>query len=331
MPPEPLECNDFDHIDERYKVNLDGELFLQSVVDCDDGKILLFVSAQHIKVLSKSEIWIMDGTFITAPQHFSQIFTIHGSVGEENHRRFVPLVYMLLPKKNERTYESAFSALEEIAEKYQCELEPEHILLDFEIAEINAVKRFFPGTNLHGCFFHLNQSFFRKLTHLKLKSIYSKDFTIQLAYKKVVALAFLPSQEIPNAFQELQKTIPEPLCNFLNYVSEFYVNGRQTKSKKKTVEVLYFRLWSVHGRMTQNIPRTSNHIEGWHNKWGSLLEQGNPPFYSVVKQFQLEERIASTDILRSLQSQPIAKQHKKTLRKTYSLKGSLRHTSQVSG
>lgn len=92
VPPEPEECDDLDNINRRYTTTMDGEAFPQSTVKFEDGTILIFASAQHIRVLSKAAIWIMDGTFSTAPRKFAQIFTIHGSVEEGDNRCFVHLV-----------------------------------------------------------------------------------------------------------------------------------------------------------------------------------------------------------------------------------------------
>lgn len=107
----------FDHIDERYRTTTDGETFLQLVKKTDEGTILIFVSPKQLNLLSKASVWIMDGTFVTAPRSFKQIFTIHANIGEANSRRFIPVVYMLLPRKNESTYNSAFTELCEIAEE----------------------------------------------------------------------------------------------------------------------------------------------------------------------------------------------------------------------
>lgn len=60
---------------------------------------------------------------------------------------------MLLPKKNESTYTEAFSELAELAEEKGVELDPGIILVDFELAAINAARASFPGAEMHGCFF----------------------------------------------------------------------------------------------------------------------------------------------------------------------------------
>lgn len=260
MPQDPEDIGDWDNIDDRYKLNLNGEPFLRRVLNTKDGPVLIFVSDKQLQLLSKAEVWIMDGTFVTAPRSFKQIFTIHGSIGDAKSRRFIPLVFMLLPKKNESTYTTAFSQLLEIAEEHSLELDPELILTDFELAEINAARAFFPEAAFHGCFFHLNQSLFRKIKKLGLQREYGRNKSIELSFKQVVALAFLPAKEVPTAFKKLQKRCPPALKDFFRYFGEFYVNGPPKKRNKRPK--FPPRLWSVYKNVLRHLPRTSNCIEG---------------------------------------------------------------------
>lgn len=206
---------------------MDGKPFLRRILNTDEGTIVIFISDMQLQLLSKVEVWIMDGTFATAPRGFKQIFTIHGSIGETRSRRFVPLVFLLLPKKNESTYTTAFIHLCEIAEEHHVELDPELILTDFELAEINAAKNLFSSAEIHGCFFHYNQSLFRKLKKLGLQREYGRSKSLELLF---VALAFLPAKEVPMAFDKLHKQCPNKLKDFFfRYFDEYYVNGLAQK------------------------------------------------------------------------------------------------------
>lgn len=54
------------------------------------------------------------------------------------------------------------------------DIKTEHFVLDFELAPLNAIKKVFPDRKYSGCYFHLRQSFHRKLMDLKLGPMYSK-------------------------------------------------------------------------------------------------------------------------------------------------------------
>ena len=50
---------------------------------------------------------------------------------------------------------------------------PKVIILDVEIAAINAFKSFFPDVDIELCHFHWAQSVFHQLANFGLKSLYS--------------------------------------------------------------------------------------------------------------------------------------------------------------
>ena len=75
-----------------------------------------------LRYLCFSKIWCGDGTFSIAPQHFYQLYTIHGIVMGQ----LVPLMYCLLSKKtkaNLAMYRKLFEQIKYIAENKSIELE----------------------------------------------------------------------------------------------------------------------------------------------------------------------------------------------------------------
>lgn len=307
---EPNEA--FDNISERFRKTIDGEAFLQGNIESPGGRILIFTTTKSLCLLSEAPIWLMDGTFCTAPQGFCQIFTIHAGIGDGDLRRFLPLVYMLLPKKDEATYMAAFEELCEIASRSEIELEPTLLMTDFELAQINAAKKTFETAAMHGCYFHLCQNMYKKIQQLGFQTIYGNSYRVQLLFKQLTSLAFLPAAEIPRAFDELRKNSSNMLPAFFDYMSDYYIHGKQLK-KKRRAAIFPPALWSVHENVLKNIPRTSNNLEGWHCKWNGLLKAGNPPFYSVVTQFQNEERSVNAELLRMLQGEQPKKRSKKSV------------------
>ena len=62
---------------ERYKVNSKGESFYCDSGYGDDNRILVFSTPKMVSILTISQSWYADGTFIVAPQQCYQIYTIH--------------------------------------------------------------------------------------------------------------------------------------------------------------------------------------------------------------------------------------------------------------
>ncbi|RCN33095.1 hypothetical protein ANCCAN_21079 [Ancylostoma caninum] len=99
---------------------------------------------------------VADGVHSFQPRQLkrkSQLYTIHGvcSNGVE-----VPLLYAISSKKTEQVYTIIFGHMrDELGAAVPPRL---RVVLDYEKAAINAVKRVFPNATVQGCAFHLAQA-----------------------------------------------------------------------------------------------------------------------------------------------------------------------------
>lgn len=73
---------------------------------------------------------------------------------------------------------------------------PHSISIDFEIAAISAIKEAFPQVNIHGCYYHLTKSFRKKIWDLGMLSNYNNDANYSIMEKMVIALAFVPIEDL---------------------------------------------------------------------------------------------------------------------------------------
>ncbi|KAG0421183.1 hypothetical protein DMUE_6308, partial [Dictyocoela muelleri] len=70
-------CNKDDILD-SLKYTFDNELFLQHDSGSnDEERIIMFYTEKNLDILSKSNVWLLDGTFYTSPIGFEQILIIH--------------------------------------------------------------------------------------------------------------------------------------------------------------------------------------------------------------------------------------------------------------
>jgi hypothetical protein len=93
------------------------------------------------------------------PSIFAQLYTLHGV-----YRNAVfPLVFTLLPDKQQATYEKLINQLLVLRPTWN----PKSVMADFEKAAINSFQKVFntPTTQItvSGCFFHLQKSILRKV------------------------------------------------------------------------------------------------------------------------------------------------------------------------
>ena len=100
-----------------------------------------------------------------------------------------------------------------------------------------------------------------KVNGLKIR--YISDPNLSLSLRHLIALTFLPSDEIPDAFREILPVIP-PIVR--KVVEWFHVNFISGNIRRGTPPRFPPELWSVYENLDLNLPRSQNHVEGWHSK-----------------------------------------------------------------
>ena len=79
-------------------------------------------------------------------------------------KKVLPCVYALLPNKQQVAYTRLF----DITKQHHHSLAPRNVMVDFEIAALNAIDTSFPDANKKECVFHLSQAIFLKIQSLGL-------------------------------------------------------------------------------------------------------------------------------------------------------------------
>ena len=97
------------------------------VIHQDDDMVLLGTE-ENLRVLAESQMLFMDGTFKSAPQFFSQLYSIHGLF----RGHVVPLVYCLLTSKTRATYYKVFNIIKAQLATQNLQLNPNFVMSDFE-------------------------------------------------------------------------------------------------------------------------------------------------------------------------------------------------------
>ena len=113
-------------------------------------------------MLQSSHYWMADGTFMTAPSLFAQVYVVHGLRGEAadlTKTGYLPSIFMLLPNKTEATYRRTCEQIRILCPAAQ----PVYMLLDFEKAAINSFSHVWPNALVKCCFFHLTHNIWRKV------------------------------------------------------------------------------------------------------------------------------------------------------------------------
>ena len=295
LPSLPQSLADLEDLPPRYTLDNDGNQWLLGDSKTP-SRCLVFCSAENLRHLSKSTMWIMDGTFKNSPSLFCQLYSIHGFV----RGIWVPLVFVLMEKKDEESYVRVLTMLKEKASKLlDKEVAPHFIAVDFEAASHNAVKRVFPKTTIAGCAFHFGQIMFRRLQAEGLQGAHNSadGVDVRRSFKAICGLCCVPLADVDDAFEVLREEVPESLQPLLDHLETTYVRGRKTKRGMQPPQFPP-HTWNCVERIEVGLPRTTNTCEGWHSRMNVIFVKHHPSVYEFLEVMLKEMAEVKVDILR---------------------------------
>ncbi len=111
-PPLPQSFDNLDEILQQFVTTSDGERFLLYNDEFEEGRIIIFASAQGLILLQSSETWSCDGTFSVVPAPFMQFYTFMAELDNKSY----PCFFALLPNKRSMTYSKMLEVLRENVE-----------------------------------------------------------------------------------------------------------------------------------------------------------------------------------------------------------------------
>ncbi|RNA32182.1 general transcription factor II-I-like [Brachionus plicatilis] len=103
----------------------------------------------------------------------------------------IPLVYSLLHKKDLLTYKKLYSMLMPYVKN-----KPKSINIDFELANITAIRHCFRETKIYGCFFHFTQNMWKHVQAEKKTDEYVLWKDHYYLFRALQSLAFVPLEHV---------------------------------------------------------------------------------------------------------------------------------------
>lgn len=264
-------------LDEELLQMNDGSTFIL-VDEGSEERMIIFCSEKGKECLRNKQDFFVDGTFKSCSQQFGQIYTIHADYGSSDTETNVyPVVFGLLPNKKKATYVRFFRhVLQEVPE-----WNPSHIHVDFEASAIAAIREVLPSVEIQGCYFHFKKCLWRKIQEIGLTCEYRENEEIRLSTQMCAALAFLKTEDVQDGWVEIHSQAPAnpKLTRFLDYFIEQWLYNDE----------IPIELWNCYGRRH----RTTNAVEGWHNKINNLLGRPNPKIRDVIVCLKGEAEVSS--------------------------------------
>lgn len=121
------------------------------------------------------------------------------------------------------------------------------------------------------------------------------------------ALAFIPPDSVIDAFETLQETMPPEADPIIDYFEDTYI-GR-TRRHNKQAPRFPVNMW--HDRVTEDLPRTNNSLEGWHNHMQANITSFHPNIWKFLEVLKREQALTSVTINQMLAGHPVPPQRKR--------------------
>lgn len=227
------------------------------------------------------ETVFVDGAFKFTSPLFSQVYAILA----ERDGFVTPVLFGLLPNREQETYNSFFAALRVIWPL----LNPSTIGMDFEKGPMNALKAAFPKARLRGCLFLLAQNLRKQVTDAGLLSRYDNDPAFSLQARMITSLAYVPIPQLDDCFEALSnalvpcdQTAPagelEPV---LNWFEDNFL-GRPNRNGSRQPATFPPEVWSAHESVLSDDMRVMHLAETTHRRLQAKLDMGHNSIWKFI-------------------------------------------------
>ena len=219
--------------------------------------------------------------------------------------------------KSQELYESVLRAIVRAADDMGVSADPTTVICDFETAAMHAVTAVLgPHVSVHGCFYHLCQSTWRKVRELGLTTCYKDRADVRLFCGMLDALAFQPVDDVNEGMAFLLDNIPQDsdeLCALIAYFDGTYVNGTARRIKRPAatgsmsngLQVCLRRIppmfppvtWNVFEATLNNQHHTNNECESWNNGFRQLVGHARPSVWTAIEALQQLQQHCNNAVL----------------------------------
>ncbi|VDM26452.1 unnamed protein product [Toxocara canis] len=208
-------------------------------------RFIVFTTEKCLGMLDWHE-WAIDVDTHALPDSFAygQLLTIYARVEGRNMR----CAWLLL---SSRTVLPCVRALQALKLKGK-NLNPKVIYTDYDRLLVMALEKAFPFARIRGSFEHLRRHLFEEVNRHSLQQLCPAYRTVIDKIKMILALAFLPSNWVQCAFQELEEKLGLPVeaQPVLNYFEDMFI-GRPFRGGRR-LPLFTLSVWNIHQHLVNS-------------------------------------------------------------------------------
>ena len=294
-PANPKHARDL-HLDGKWRETLSGEpwVLYESPQD-DEERFILLGTDVNLSRYARGKMLFVDGMFDPMPVIFKQIYTFH--VLEDGIS--TPMLFALLPRKDEQTYTKLFEVIQEACDDRGFQRpDPNFIMMDFELAVKNNCENLYPNAKVTSCYFHLNQSMVRWLKSMHYDNLPESE-TFNILVKQLLCLAFLREEDIVPTWKLIMdscRTTEEK--DTATYFGTTYVRGKANWSRGRWPRIISYdephfaiKFWNLHKAVLDAGHITNNYAEAWHRSFQGLLNRKHHTIYTFLEALKLDVNV----------------------------------------
>lgn len=239
----------------QFRLTHDGaEEYYRGMTGEPGHRSLVFLSDRVIEGFAQINFLFGDATFYSRPNNpeSAQLYTFVSM--RDNH--VVPLCHALMESRSAQAYQALFQFFRQLAPN----VDPEYVVTDFEVAQLQALRAVFPLTRHSGCLWHYARAVCRNVRSLGLHAVVRDNDNARRILRLSMSIPLVP----PNRIQEaLNAIIVEARRLFLFNEFEGFFNYIRTT----WIDVIGPEVLSVFGVRH----RTNNAAESHHRNLNSRL------------------------------------------------------------
>lgn len=209
-----------------------------------------------------------------------------------------------MPNKRRRTYQEILGVLKHA----EPSLNPDILMIDFEMAFIKAFRREFPDAEISACHLHYGQCIYRQVQQSGKQIKYGNDSDFALVIKMLIALAFVPEDDVIKSYHthvksDFFKQYAEDMVEILIYFTNTWIGQPNRRGQREPLFPI--AMWNCYNAVINNLPRTNNGTEGWHSAFNGRIEASHTSmghFINCIKDEQnltevmMEQQLAGRTI-----------------------------------